>query len=185
MTTIYCYGLLIVYWMLHLIKMISNYHNETTYNIIPQGKSKQVYIEWMLKIGLGVLTIYQFFILITTTIPFTNTDSIWMVLGAIGNLGFAISMITMKSNWHASIKENKNDQLVTNGIYRYSRNPAFVSLDLLYIAIAMLIHTFGLYVLTAVVIWFIHLQIMQEEVFLKKMFGDSYIEYCKKTRRYF
>lgn len=179
-----CYGLLIIYWMLHLIKMISNFSNKSKYNIIPSGRSKQVCIELTMKLVYLVTTIYQLLIFYYNKVTFITIDYLWLGLGIFGIIGFALCMIQMKSNWHAGIKENKSDQLVTTGIYKYCRNPAFVSLYILYIALALLQNNIGLYVLTTLLIMMIHLQVLQEEIFLKKMFKEQYILYCLKTPRY-
>ena len=69
--------------------------------------------------------------------------------------------------------------------YRISRNPAFVGFDLMYIGLLMafpnIIHLLFA-VFPAVML---HLQIGQEEDFLRKTFGTEYEEYCRKVSRYF
>ena len=74
--------------------------------------------------------------------------------------------------------------IVKAPIYRISRNPAFVGFDLMYIGLLMafpnIIHL--LFAVFPVVM--LHLQIRQEEAFLRKTFGTEYEEYCKKVRRY-
>ena len=76
-------------------------------------------------------------------------------------------------------------QLVTTGIYRISRNPAFLAFDLMYLG--MLIAFFNylhlIFVLYAVIM--LHLQILQEERYLTHSFGEKYIQYKKSTGRYF
>lgn len=74
---------------------------------------------------------------------------------------------------------------MTSGIYRVSRNPAFLGFDLMYIG--LLVAFFNpvhlVFVIFAVVMF--HLQILQEEKFLTGYFGTKYAEYRKCTRRYF
>lgn len=178
------YGLLIVYWMIHLIKMISNFSNKSKYNLIPLGKNKQVYIEAAMKLTYLVVTIYQLFIFYIHDVPFIMIDWIWLVLASVSIGCFALCMIEMNTNWHAGIKESKADSLVTTGIYKYSRNPAFVSLYLLYLSIALLQKDILLFGVTVCLIFMIHQQILQEEIFLNKNFKEEYSFYCQKTRRY-
>ena len=49
--------------------------------------------------------------------------------GMLGDLIFLVSVICMKDNWRAGIPDKDRTELVTTGIYRYSRNPAFLGFD--------------------------------------------------------
>lgn len=76
-------------------------------------------------------------------------------------------------------------QLSSIGIYKWSRNPAFIGFDLLYLSICL---TFFNIPLVLVSVWaaiMLHLQILQEEEHMQKMFGKEYDEYKKHTLRYF
>lgn len=178
------YGLLIVYWMIHLIKMISNFSNNSKYNLIPSGNNKQVYIECTMKVTYLLVTIYQIFIFYTQEVTFVARDWLWLFLASLSIVGFIVCMIEMKTNWHAGIKESTGDCLVTTGVYKYSRNPAFVCLYLLYLSIALLQKDLLLFGLTGCLIIMIHQQVLQEEIFLTKTFKEEYSFYCQKTRRY-
>ena len=47
---------------------------------------------------------------------------------------FLNSIITMKDSWRVGVAKDDNDRkLITGGIYKFSRNPAFLAFDLLYI----------------------------------------------------
>ena len=59
-------------------------------------------------------------------------------LGLCGDVLFLISVLFMKDSWRAGIPEKDKTRLVTNGIYRYSRNPAFCGFDLMYIGVLFL-----------------------------------------------
>ena len=60
----------------------------------------------------------------------TYTKITGIILGLLGDLIFFISVLTMKNSWRAGIPEHDKTELITNGIYRYSRNPAFLALIL-------------------------------------------------------
>ena len=107
----------------------------------------------------------------------TEARIVGSIVGAIGVIFFALATITMKTSWRVGIPEEKTS-LITEGIYRWSRNPAFVGFDLMFFNIPLLL----------VSIWatvMLHLQILQEENHLHNMFGDEYEEYKKHTLRYF
>ena len=79
----------------------------------------------------------------------------------------------------------KSNAFVTNGIYRFSRNPMYLSL------VGWLV-AWAVYLQRAVsflgVFRFIYLitqwQIKPEEYWLEKKFGESYLAYKKKVRRW-
>ena len=75
--------------------------------------------------------------------------------------------------------------LITNGPYRFSRNPGYVSLTLLYGAVALLVNS--LWVLLMLVPAMIVLNIgviKREERYLEAKFGDEYREYKTTVRRW-
>ena len=106
-------------------------------------------------------------------------------LSALGIFLFIIAMGTMRDSWRAGIPATDKTELVTGGIYRISRNPAFFGFDLLYFGILLaffnVVHLlFALFAVTM-----LHLQILQEERFLEGLFGEDYLRYKAKTGRYF
>ncbi len=97
---------------------------------------------------------------------------------------FLLAVIAMKENWRAGVDASQETELVTRGVYRISRNPAFVGFDLLYIGIALAFPNPFLIALTLAGIVVFHLQILEEERFVRSVFGTGYAEYAVKTRRY-
>lgn len=108
-----------------------------------------------------------------------------IAIAALGVLIFAAAMVTMGDSWRAGIPEKDKTGIVTTGIYRISRNPAFLGFDLIYLGILAAffnyLHLF--FALFAVIM--LHLQILQEERFLTDTFGTPYVAYKKCTGRYF
>ena len=109
---------------------------------------------------------------------------IGIVIGIIGVIFFALATITMKSSWRVGIPEEKTS-LVTNGIYKWSRNPAFVGFDLLYLSMCLMFFNILLVCVSVWAVVMLHLQILQEETHMYHMFGDEYATYKKQTLRYF
>lgn len=112
----------------------------------------------------------------------------WQCTGlGIAGLGVAIfiaSMLTMKGNWRAGIPEKKETALVTSGIYRMSRNPAFVGFDLMYLGILAAYPNAWHALAVAGTIYLLHKQILGEEQFMESAFGQEYLDYKKRVRRY-
>ena len=55
-----------------------------------------------------------------------------LVLMAAGTAVFIAAFRTLKDSWRAGIDEGQKTELVTDGVYRVSRNPAFLGFDLPY-----------------------------------------------------
>ena len=51
-------------------------------------------------------------------------------VGMLGDLIFLISVLCMKDSWRAGVPDRDRTELVTDGIYAFSRNPAFLGFDL-------------------------------------------------------
>ena len=107
-----------------------------------------------------------------------------IILGVISIIFFALATITMKNSWRVGIPEEKTT-LITNGIYKWSRNPAFVGFDLLYCSICLIFCNIPLVIVSVWAVVMLHFQILQEEVYMHNMFGEEYDNYKKHTLRYF
>lgn len=112
-----------------------------------------------------------------------SVRAIGIALGIMGVLSFALATITMQNSWRVGIPEEKI-VLVTNGIYKWSRNPTFVGFDLLYLSICLLYFNIPLLMVSLWAAIMLHLQILQEETHMENMFGEEYVQYKKETKRY-
>ncbi len=106
-----------------------------------------------------------------------------IIVGFLAVIIFAMATITMKNSWRVGIPEEKTS-LVTNGIYSISRNPAFVGFDLLYISICMMFFNITLLIFSILAAVMLHLQILEEEKHMIKVFGSEYETYKSRTLRY-
>jgi len=75
--------------------------------------------------------------------------------------------------------------LKTSGIYRFSRNPIYVGVDLIAIASVLFIPVILNIFFATVGIVVHHLIILSEEKFLEERFGEDWQKYKRRTRRYF
>ena len=105
-------------------------------------------------------------------------------VGLLGDLIFLISVVCMKDSWRAGIPVKDKTELVTDGVYAYSRNPAFLGFDLQYIGVLLMYCNLLTGVFTAFAITMLHLQILQEERYLTAAFGAEYLEYRHQVLRY-
>ena len=107
------------------------------------------------------------------------------VLGILGAAVFIAAVHTMGDSWRAGVSEHEQTALVTTGIYRFSRNPAFLGFDLLHLGTLLMFFSGPLCALTALAILMYHLQIANvEEDHMIISFGEEYLQYRKTVRRY-
>lgn len=106
-------------------------------------------------------------------------------VGILGDLIFLISVLYMKDSWRAGIPDKDRTELVTDGVYAFSRNPAFLGFDLQYIGVLLMYCNLLTGMFTVFAIVMLHLQILQEERYLTITFGTGYLDYRHQVRRYF
>lgn len=112
----------------------------------------------------------------------------WAGLGIalLGTGVFICSVVTMRDSWRAGVSATDKTELVTHGIYRFSRNPAFLGFDLVYLGILLAFFSWWLLALSAFAAVMFHLQItLVEEPFLQGAFGEDYARYQRSAMRYF
>ena len=180
-------SLMAVFYICYFAKMFQQRKQGIKTDQLGTGKEGFVkFIEITLKIIAYILPIMQIFsIVFYTGTTHTFLRIVGAVLTAFGVLAFILSVLQMKDNWRAGVSKEDKTNLVTNGIYAISRNPAFLGFDLMYIGILLSFFHWYLCVATVVALVFFHLQIVNvEEDFLLETFGEEYLKYKKKVCRY-
>ena len=98
----------------------------------------------------------------------------------------ALMTLRVLSRAHTPVDPMKpTTALVTEGPFRYSRNPIYVALTLLYLGVALLVN--ALWILLLVVpVWVVirYGVIAREEAYLTRKFGDVYHQYTAQVRRW-
>ncbi len=105
-------------------------------------------------------------------------------IGMLGDAVFLLSVLCMKDSWRAGIPDKDKTELVTTGIYRYSRNPAFLGFDFMYIGVLLMYGNLLTLAFSVFAMVMLHLQILQEERYLENSFGAAYTAYKKQVFRY-
>ena len=83
------------------------------------------------------------------------------------------------------IDPTQTASLVTSGIYQYTRNPMYVGFVLVLLGFAVYLGSVLSLVVIALFIWSISTyQIIPEEQALEAKFGEVFVEYKKKVRRW-
>lgn len=75
--------------------------------------------------------------------------------------------------------------LITTGLYKYSRNPIYLSLFVMTICIGLVLSNYWIIVWAIPALFFIQIKVVvKEEAYLEKKFMDKYITYKRQVRRW-
>ncbi len=76
-------------------------------------------------------------------------------------------------------------RLTTEGPFRYSRNPAYLGLTMIYAGIAALRNALWAILLLPLVLFVIQREVIgREERYLERTFGEDYLAYKRRVRRW-
>ena len=107
-----------------------------------------------------------------------------------GLLGLSLILVwvaqsQMANSWRIGIDENNKTELVTKGLFYFSRNPIFLGIMIANIGLLLVIPNAITLLIVSLSTISINTQIRLEEEFLKKSHGTKYLEYSRKVRRWF
>ena len=179
--------LLLVFYGIYFGKMLGQKKKGIRTNQIAKGDKAEelMYIEFIMKIATIGVPVYELVsILWGINKASENMRIAGLIIATVGVMIFGLSVYTMRDSWRAGTPESDRTKMVSEGIYSISRNPAFCGFDLTYIGILLMFFNIPLLVFTCFAIFTLHLQILQEEKYLEKVFGIEYREYRRKVFRY-
>ena len=122
--------------------------------------------------------------------PLTIIGPTWLeylgVLILIGSfLGFGYMVNFYKKNKTEIEPTKTTSKIIISGLYRYSRNPVYLILCAGPIGLGFILMTYWAmfaFIPALIVIWYT--AIKKEEQYLEKKFGQVYLDYKKKVRRW-
>ena len=106
----------------------------------------------------------------------------FLMAGAL--LVYTVAIVSFGISWRIGIDAQAAGPLVTRGIFRWTRNPIYVALDLCAVGTFFICGSLVFLVLAVGLVVLFHDQIRREEGFLAKRYGQPYLDYCARTGRY-
>jgi protein-S-isoprenylcysteine O-methyltransferase Ste14 len=101
------------------------------------------------------------------------------------SLPLALATLRILSRAHTPDPMKPTTALVTEGPFRYSRNPIYLALTLLYVGMALLVNAWWILLLVVPVLVVIRYGVIaREEVYLARKFGEAYRQYTAQVRRW-
>ncbi len=112
---------------------------------------------------------------------------IGIILAISGICVMFLAFFQMKSSFRMGIppEEVEPAPLITNGIFKYIRNPGFLAYDLGAIGTFLFAPSLALLIIVLAICVIFHLQILQEEQYLTNVHGETYLTYLNSAGRYF
>ena len=94
------------------------------------------------------------------------------------------SLISFGESFRVGIDLDQPDKLITNGAFAYSRNPIYLAFACILIGQFLIFSNTILLFYLIGAMWLFNRQVLREEDFLIQHYGDEFIEYSKRVRRY-
>jgi protein-S-isoprenylcysteine O-methyltransferase Ste14 len=122
-----------------------------------------------------------------STQEFFHSDAMsWfgVILSFGGLMLLLLSLVSFGKSFRVGIDVEHSDKLVITGVFAFSRNPIYVAFGLVLLGQFLVYPNWILLVYLATGISLFHRQVLREEQFLKKQYGQEYANYCNRVRRY-
>ena len=109
-----------------------------------------------------------------------------LFLAIVGLIITVIGQQQMGSSWRAIVAKSKRTELITHGLFKYSRNPVYMGTLILFFSVVILFP----HILMLICFLFAYSSIellvrFDEEPHLRKVHGEEYENYCKRVNRFF
>lgn len=95
-----------------------------------------------------------------------------------------IAQHQMNKSWRVGFDESQNTELVTKGLFRYSRNPVFLGMLTTMLGLFLALPNAVTLVVLCLYFVVIQIQVRLEEEYLSKAHGEAYRNYQPGTRRW-
>jgi len=118
--------------------------------------------------------------------PYNNLTTLsGLIVFYCGILIAGWAKIVMKKSWGYPGQHDANRQtaLVTSGPFRFSRNPIYLGLILLNLGLSIAVRSYFIFLSVFTYVYF-NGEVKKEEKLLEKNFGNKYVEYKKRVRRF-
>jgi protein-S-isoprenylcysteine O-methyltransferase Ste14 len=155
------------------------------------------FITFMDKLNLKVPPVVVFLVCLSLLILFDNylpgisfPGIPWWIITIPVMVGLVVALtgviqFSMRSTTVNPHRPGNTTTLVTDGIYRFTRNPMYLGLLLLMVAAVLKLgNIFGILIVAIFILYMNRFQIRPEEQAMEEKFGDAYRNYKQDVRRW-
>jgi protein-S-isoprenylcysteine O-methyltransferase Ste14 len=94
------------------------------------------------------------------------------------------SLVSFGRSFRIGIDTDQPEALITSGIFAFSRNPIYVAFAFILIGQFLIFPNWILLLYAVAATWLFHRQVLREEEFLQEHYGQKYLTYRNRVRRY-
>lgn len=162
-------------------------------NVLPKDDSAYALIGWYFKLILAALFIYTLLLLLfPETIENAFKIPVWeaelfqyagIIMMVLAFIWVVMAQFQMKNSWRIGIDDQMKTELVTNGLFQFSRNPVFLGMTASLIGFFLAFPTVIAFFFSLIGSILMQIQIRLEEEHLLKQHGQIYLAYKKKVGR--
>jgi protein-S-isoprenylcysteine O-methyltransferase Ste14 len=114
-----------------------------------------------------------------------NLISLFLLILGLAIFASAVKSFRTQKTTVNPLEPSQASSLVTSGIFKFSRNPMYLGMLIILLSITFKFNLIGGMITSLFFYIFItKFQIIPEEVAMNELFGDEFIDYSKKTRRW-
>ena len=114
-----------------------------------------------------------------------NTISLFLLILGFTVFTLAVKAFNRQKTTVNPLEPRQASALVSSGIFKYSRNPMYLGMLIILLALSFKFNLVGGIVISLFFYLFItKFQILPEEEAMNELFGDEFIEYSNRTRRW-
>lgn len=94
------------------------------------------------------------------------------------------SVVSFGRSFRVGIDSERPDGLIAAGIFAFSRNPIYLAFAIILIGEFLILPNWITLIYLVAATWLFHRQVLREEGYLREHYGQVYIDYCSRVRRY-
>src|ERR1700752_816622 len=117
---------------------------------------------------------------------FQSTVVAWLggALCLVGVLILVLTLVSFGNSCGVAIDVDQPGRLVTTGVFAVSRNPIYVGFFVFLVGQLLVSPDWVplIYLVAATALF--HRQVLREEEFMRRQYGEEYAQYCRHVRRY-
>lgn len=106
------------------------------------------------------------------------------LLVIVGVALFVGAILAMRSIETTPAHDNESPELLTEGVFQYSRNPIYLGQSLAYVGASLLLDSLWPLATLLPLLWYLNRVIGREEAYLEAAFGEEFDQYRDSVRRW-
>jgi protein-S-isoprenylcysteine O-methyltransferase Ste14 len=107
-----------------------------------------------------------------------------VLLCLLGLILLLLSLVSFGKSFRVGIDHDHPDDLVTTGIFGISRNPIYAGFWIFLLGQFLVFPNWILLVYLVAAAWLFNRQVLREEEYMRGHYGQQYLDYCRRVRRY-